>query len=409
MAIDQYASTLKASTHIVLTVALACAAVTFFLVLQINHTRLSLQEDGIDIYNYTMQNDRNFDNLSIALQNYREAMLSGQPTDNADYITRFDVLWSVFNVIDVRWLRSHSDLPRAQQFVTDGKAFVARYEERFVADVQLTADEIPDIVAQSNALSDSVNDLGHDHYERSARLRDEISQRMITLTRAFWFFSALLLATGLAWGLQLRAAKQRVTTLLKQSNVTQAQLAKALEERRSGDIERKAQNRFIAAASHDLRQPLHALSLYLSALQSHVSGAKGTHLLGNVNRSTEALTQLLDSLLDISKLDAGVVDIDLKVFPLNSMLQPLQQEFSQDANNRGLTLVFDDNDTWVHTDRVLLDRIVRNLVTNALNYTPHGEVSVRAESSDDWVTIVVADTGLGIPKIEQQAIVASVF
>ena len=213
----------------------------------------------------------------------------------------------------------------------------------------------------------------------------------------------LVFAGGLAF-YSLSRAYKRMKTLAAERHATEFKLTTALEELTSGDQERKAQNRFIAAASHDLRQPLHALGLYLSALKAHISTQRGHGILENISRSTEALNELLSSLLDISKLDAGVIDATEESFSLDIVFEQLHQTFQPEALENGLALDVNQTDLWVKSDRVLLERILRNLVSNGLKYTSEGSVSLNAEKHGDKVSIFVTDTGHGIPKNEQEAI-----
>jgi len=385
--------------------ALICAVSMFYVMHQINQTRIALQEDGVDIFNYTMQNDHNTDSLTYALLAYQRERTLGNPDASKDeYISRFDILYSVFEIIDSRWLGAHQGVAEAEIVVDKGRKFIDRYEPLINTETMLTDAELESMARDTRDLSEDFTRLFHWHYLNTSRLRDSISERMDTLTQAFWFFGLTLVVAGLALTILLQRAMRRVSALFEESQSTHVQLSKTLEELTSGDDERRAQNRFIAAASHDLRQPLHALGLYLSALQSHVSSKPGTAILENINRSTEALNQLLSSLLDISKLDAGVVDIDLASFELDDLFEQLHQTFLPEAEERGLALDVHLSGLWVHTDRVLLDRILRNLISNALNYTPAGSVTLQVEPRNGIALVSIADTGLGIPKAEQQAV-----
>ena len=148
----------------------------------------------------------------------------------------------------------------------------------------------------------------------------------------------------------------------------------------------------MASASHDLRQPLHALGLYLSALNRHVVSAQGKRILSNINRSTEALNQLLNSMLDLSKLDAGVVDVNPTNLSLDEIFDNLYQNFLPEATQRNLLLDVQFSELSVRTDKVLLERILGNLVGNALNYTQEGKVTLSAKSHENQVIVQVADT-----------------
>ena len=134
-------------------------------------------------------------------------------------------------------------------------------------------------------------------------------ERLEHLVGALRFFAAALLLAGVALSVLLRRAWRRSVALSDQSRAAQAQLSTALEALSNGDLLRHRQNRFIATVSHDLRQPLHALGLYLTTLRGHVSTPLGLRILDNASRSTASLNQLLSSVLDVSRLDAEVIEV----------------------------------------------------------------------------------------------------
>jgi len=227
---------------------------------------------------------------------------------------------------------------------------------------------------------------------------------MDELYGALWFCSLCFVLVSLTSVLLFVATMRRTASLRTAAQLTQTQLSTALDELTTGDIERRAQNRFMASASHDLRQPLHALGLYLNALRRHVSTDQGQLILSNINRSTEALNQLLNSMLDLSKLDAGVVDVSWTNVSLDAVFDTLHQNFLPEANQKELALDIQYSGLYVRSDKLLLERILGNLVGNALNYTAKGSISVRARSVDGNACISVSDTGPGIPRSEQDAI-----
>jgi signal transduction histidine kinase len=227
---------------------------------------------------------------------------------------------------------------------------------------------------------------------------------MSSLLNALWkfnlaFLAAIVLLIVLLY-LQSRYAKKVTDEVYE----TEENLNSALSKISTVDKEREALNSFVAAASHDLRQPLHALGLYLGALKRHVTSGQGQAILQNSFRSTEALNHLLNSMLDLSKLDAGVVEVNLAHIRLEEIFHSLRQTFQPEAQERDLTLSIKSTDIIVHTDPVLLERILGNLVSNALAYTDEGSVSIDATLEGNQVRICVEDTGQGIPKDEQKEI-----
>ncbi len=180
------------------------------------------------------------------------------------------------------------------------------------------------------------------------------------------------------------------------------------EKQRAEDSQHKAEqavlakDRFLAAASHDLRQPLHAQSLYLDLIEPHVD-EKGGHLFSSIRKSTKALSQLFDSLLDVSRLDTGVVDVSMQHLMLDEVLEPLIEEFTPQAESKGLELQFNIISVPIYSDGLLLERILRNYLSNALRYTDQGSICVNSfvdPEDNNKVTISVNDTGVGIEKAD---------
>ncbi len=158
-----------------------------------------------------------------------------------------------------------------------------------------------------------------------------------------------------------------------------------------------AKSRFLAAASHDLRQPLHALGLFVDALRGVQDEATRARLLSQVDASLDALGKLLNALLDISRLDAGVVEAQVEDFPLARVLEKLTGEFRALAEQKGLKFRLLPCSVVVRSDPLLLERILRNLISNAIRYTETGRVGVGCRRRANRVEVQVWDTGRGIP------------
>lgn len=159
-----------------------------------------------------------------------------------------------------------------------------------------------------------------------------------------------------------------------------------------------SKTRFLAAASHDLMQPLNAARLFLTAAAPHVSEPEPTELMSGIEQSLTSMEDLLGSLLDISKLDAGVLPMQLRRFPLQDILGALETQFGVIARERGLTLRVHPTSLWVNSDPALVRRILQNLLSNALRYTSAGRVVLGVRRCGELARVEVLDTGPGIPQ-----------
>jgi len=158
-----------------------------------------------------------------------------------------------------------------------------------------------------------------------------------------------------------------------------------------------AKSRFLAVTSHDLRQPLHALTLFVQALEDTPLPADAQQLVGNVRRSVDSMEELFEALLDISRLDAGAVKAHVETLALAEVFERVAFEYAAVAHQKGLMLRVIKTSVYVRSDPTLLARIVRNLVANAVRYTDRGRVTIGCRRRGDQVRIEVWDTGPGIP------------
>lgn len=169
-----------------------------------------------------------------------------------------------------------------------------------------------------------------------------------------------------------------------------------------------AKTRFLASASHDLRQPLHALGLFIAALARKVRGPENNQLLDQIDGSLNNVNTMLGTLLDVSRLDAGVVKVKLATVDLQALFDKLQQEFEPLAQENGNRLRFRPTSLQLMTDPGLFERILRNLISNALRYTHDGQVLVAARRRAQRAVCGVYDNGPGIPP-EQQMVIFDEF
>ena len=185
----------------------------------------------------------------------------------------------------------------------------------------------------------------------------------------------------------------------------QQQRAQVIEERDRAQEANNSKSRFLADASHDLRQPLHSIAVSSAALSLSPMDERTGRLASDIAAGIEQLKSLLDGLLDISKLDAGAVQPEKRTFELRALLVSVAADFREAAAKKALQIeVHIPANVHVCTDAFQFARIVSNLVDNAVKYTTSGSIQIRVETTDCDVTVRVADTGIGIPESEQQRI-----
>jgi Na+/proline symporter/signal transduction histidine kinase len=165
-----------------------------------------------------------------------------------------------------------------------------------------------------------------------------------------------------------------------------------------------SKTRFLAAASHDILQPLNAARLYATSLVERTRGSGEGTLAENIDASLDAVEEILTTLLDISRLDSGAMKPQPANLALEELFRQLALEFGPIAQERGLTLHFIPTSLWIRTDRRLMRRLLQNLISNAIKYTPAGRVVIGARRHGDHLRIEVWDTGLGIPESKQKAV-----
>lgn len=165
-----------------------------------------------------------------------------------------------------------------------------------------------------------------------------------------------------------------------------------------------AKSRFLAAASHDLRQPLQTLALVQGMLARHVESEKGKALVVRLDQTLGAMSGMLNTLLDINQIEAGTVHAEVTTFPVSDLLEQLRDEFLYHAQAKGLTLSVVPCSLSISSDPRLLEQMIRNLVSNALKYTRHGKVLLGCRRHPGMLSIEVWDTGIGIPEEELESI-----
>jgi two-component system, sensor histidine kinase len=159
----------------------------------------------------------------------------------------------------------------------------------------------------------------------------------------------------------------------------------------------RARMSFLAAASHDLRQPLQALALFASALENHAKTPQARTIVQSMKISLRGMEEMFDSLLDMSRLDAGVITVEPQVFLINDIFERLETNYQPQAAAAGLDLRFVASSAAVRSDPKLLSRIISNFLSNAIRYTRAGRILVGCRLSGPNIKVIVCDTGAGIP------------
>ncbi len=216
---------------------------------------------------------------------------------------------------------------------------------------------------------------------------------------AVWYFAVRMNKTNTE-GILLRFENTKLLADLKEQTIV------AESARIKAEDSDRAKSKFLAAASHDLRQPIHAISLFLEAMdRSNLTKAQ-LNIIADAMSATRSCQDLLKTLLDFSRIEAGVVQAHSISFPLQPLLYQLFNQFGNQADNAGLIFRLRDTALWVDADPLLCELILRNLLANAIRYTSHGGVliGVRHKRGSDMAIIEIWDTGIGIAEREREKI-----
>ena len=202
------------------------------------------------------------------------------------------------------------------------------------------------------------------------------------------------------------ALKDSHETLAQRIHSATSELAQKKEEAERANL---AKSRFLAAASHDLRQPLHALSFFVADLKKTVATPELIRLAERIGVSVNSISELLNTLLDISRLDVAGVTPEMRPIPLHNLFERLELAFARPALDKGLQLRFRARHAWAYTDPILLERLIANLVSNAIQYTERGSILVIVRRRAGKLLIEIRDSGIGIPQEFADAIFQEFF
>jgi signal transduction histidine kinase/CheY-like chemotaxis protein len=222
----------------------------------------------------------------------------------------------------------------------------------------------------------------------------------LIVLRSRWSFNTMFMES-----MRLRFANvELIDELTVQKNAAEQAKESADRARETAEIANLAKSRFLAAASHDLRQPIHALNLYLGAFGQVPLTRPAAALLAKVRQCALIMDEMFRTLLDVSKLDAGAVKPNIAVFPVAPLLGRTRVEFEPQARAKGLELRVQTSSAFAKSDPVLVERILRNLVSNAIRYTESGSVVVGCRRHQGALRVSVYDTGIGIQPADQSLV-----
>lgn len=272
---------------------------------------------------------------------------------------------------------------------------LARFEQLFEPGVVFTSDSEPQIVFDWASLRKDREILRYELEAVNGYLYDVMGQEMADGSFLVSFNDVTKLR-------QTYKDLHRVNATLEQRVVERTDELRAARD--SAERANASKSRFVAAASHDLLQPVNAAKLFISSLEHTELDQKQDSIVGRISQSFQSVETILGALLDISKLDSGQVALNVSDFSLDQIFDRLLDEFSGAAAKKGLELTVVRTSARVNSDPVYLRRILQNLVSNAIRYTDKGRVVVGVRRRADGVDAYVIDTGIGIAPEEQELV-----
>ena len=217
---------------------------------------------------------------------------------------------------------------------------------------------------------------------------------------------AIIFSIGLIGGIYFfyKNYHQMFLNMTNYRNKSESLLQQLQSEHEKVEALSEEKSRFLATASHELRQPLHAITLLLEAADTRQPENLNDEYFSKLKRAAGGVNQLVDDLLDLSRLESGLVKPHIREFPVNELFSELQQELSYPAEAKKLTLLWHRSNYIIKSDYVLLQRILRNLIINAIKYTDEGAILIGCRFHNDKIAVHVIDTGPGISEKDQAII-----
>lgn len=348
--------------------------------------------------------DKFIDNIEAHQQAQLQSVTSPQRLTNETIRTQFNELANAFFVFTDQTVRSDTPQPQMDALVARTQQFFETEQPLIDSEQPLDAATLERILADTYALSKDIRQLGNDYFVSETNQTREAKADIATLSGYMrLFFALLILTSGFGIAILIRS-NVRTSILFKEAHHARSELALTVDELRSGRREQKAKDSFIAAANHDLRQPMHALGLFLNTLQQEVKPG-GEYALREAENCVLSLNQLFDGMLDLSQLDAGVIANRPEHFDLHTLLNNLHAQLEPAARARNIQLtVSGPTESIVKTDPSLLERIIRNLIENTFAHSGATHVWIRYTALRQGYSLSITDNGCGIDTDEQAAV-----
>lgn len=357
-------------------------------------------------FNSLMHIDRSLDNYANALNEYRMSIGDDEQmrTSSTEYQRQFNIIWGNLKHFYIQLPDDSGKTTSFANFKHITEHFLQKTEPSMSTDQTLSANQISLITTDLSIVQDEIHHMGSEFFFILLSFRDNLVNNINKLYKFLYIFAAALIGAACLLVALLIHSNNRKNILIKEADSARHDLSRTVAELRSGRIEQRSKDTFIASASHDLSQPLHALGLFLGSLKTHIPDSKGRETLHNAIQCSNNLGNLFKSLMDMSRLDAGLVEVKKKHFRLDQLMETLEQEFKVKAQNTAININIQLDDAVVFSDPILLSRIIRNLIENAFVHSDANLISVSCSSSTDHKLLHIEDNGRGISKSEQKRI-----
>jgi len=401
----------KALFSILMVAMIVSATFMLFILKGIDSVRTRSATIGPGGFNSLIQLNRGLESYADALEDYRINIgtMNERQYWITEYQTEFEILWGNISYFNLRSPQIGSTDRLLVKFKQDAQRFLDKTESAMTNESELTINQVSAILNELNELRNQTHELGQEYFHSSLVFRDTWVSNLGNLYKLLLFFSGVLVTTaGLLIAFLIRS-NRRKNMLIREADEARSALSSTVEELRSGRLEQRAKDSFIAAASHDLRQPLHALGLFLGSLEAHVDNDKGRSTLNEAIECSTNLGSLFNSLLDLSRLDAGIVKVEHEHFRLQNLTAMLQTEYQAKTSQEPINIQMQVQDEIVKSDPILLSRIIRNLIENALIHSSADSITVKCEKRGSVVQLIVQDNGVGISLAEQQRVFSEYY